>query len=348
MFARVHFAVLVLSLAITSQAQKPVPVATYTLHTQKLLKGDNGVPYGWAIGPDNSLLVLLPRSDGQWVLKKFRSWETLTPTDDELIFAGETPKLEKWASAALTVSPSGKYLIIRIDRPDNGKVAAILALVDLRNFTLISRRITSDPLLMAFSDWKLIQDDRIFASVEAPRASFTDPLPPAGTTRMLAGELSLPDLNPSVSCKYSLIEENDPASGHWERQSNSSSQDCVALLHDLDALSIEKRLAYDITEKKFRRLEGVDCQPADVIANEDRLAIYRCGKAHAEDFADGMFYYVTSNILKVVTLPEGKPLLSVPVGFLSRKTEGLLANANGYNYLIVFCNGTKLETYRLR
>lgn len=347
MFARMHFAVLVLSLAIAGQAQKPAPVATYTLHTQKLLKGDNGVPYGWALGPDNSLLVLLPRTDGQWVLKKFRSWETLTPTDDELIFAGETPKLEKWASAELTISPSGKYLIIRIDRPDNGKVATILAVVDLRNFTLISRRTTSDPLLRAFSDWKLIQDDRIIASVEAPRVSFTDPLPPAGTYRMLAGELALPDLKPTVSCEYSLIDENDPESGHWERQSNNNSQDCLALQHDLDVLSIEKTLAYDITEKKFRRLAGADCNPADVIANEDRFAIYKCGKAHAEDFADGLFYYETSNVLKVVTLPEGKPLLSVPIGFFSRKTEGLLANANGHDYLIVFRDGVTLESYHL-
>jgi hypothetical protein len=347
MFSRLLFVVLAIALVLPSQAQTPIPVATYTLHTQKLLKGDNGVPYGWALGPDNSLLVLLPRSDGQWVLKKFRSWETLTPTDDELIFAGETPKLEKWASAALTVSPSGKYLIIRIDRPDNGKVVTILALVDIHSFTLIWRRMTNDPLLRAFSDWKLIQDDHILASAHEPRTDLSEPLPPVGITRMLAGELSLPDLNPTFTCKYTLRKVNDTVPGHWVRQSNSNSQDCIALLLDLDALSIETLLAYDIAENNFERLDGTDCEPAVLISNEDRYAIYKCGKNHAEDFADGFFEISTARVLKVITIPEKKSLLSVPVGFFSRKTEGLLANANGHDYLIVFRDGTKLETYRL-
>jgi hypothetical protein len=346
MFARAQFAVLVLSLAITSQAQKPVPVATYTLHTQKLLKGDNGVPYGWAIGPENSLLVLLPQTDGQWVLKKLKSWETLTPADDKLIIASETPKLQKWASAKLTVSPSGKYLIIRIDRPDNGKVVTILALVDLHSFTLISRQMTNDPLLRAFSEWKLIQDDHLLANYFSERDP-SDPLLPYGTTRWVAGEFSLPDLNPTLVCNYSTTQGNDTVSSPVERNYIANSQECLALLDFEKVSSIKELVAFAHINERFERLAGADCQPANVIANEDRFAIYKCGKAHAEDFADGLFYYQTSNVLKVVTIPEGKPLLSVPVGFVSRKTEGLLANANGHDYLIVFRDGTKLETYRL-
>jgi hypothetical protein len=62
---------------------------------------------------------------------------------------------------------------------------------------------------------------------------------------------------------------------------------------------------------------------------------------------DGDFSFETSRALKVLSIPDGKTMLSVPLRFYDYTTSGLIAQADGHDYLIVL-NGTKLEAYRLQ
>jgi len=160
MQVRCHGLLLLALASVGLQAQTSVPFATYTLHANELPKSH----MGWTnsveaptvktiLAPDHALLVLLPQADGQWLLKRLAAWDTANPTEQTLSFAGALPDKNHNIVPGLIVDANGKCLIARITsivdassrRGSNANyLHAIVVVVDLANFTVVSRSESDD------------------------------------------------------------------------------------------------------------------------------------------------------------------------------------------------------------
>jgi hypothetical protein len=92
------------------------------------------------------------------------------------------------------------------------------------------------------------------------------------------------------------------------------------------------------------RITGPNCW--DVELNKAQtLALFHCGTEHLTD-PDGDFGITFWKALKVLSVPDGKTLLSLPLHFNDGKSWGLFSQSSGHDYLIVR-QGLTLKTYQL-
>jgi hypothetical protein len=352
MFTRVPFAVLVLSLAITSQAQKPVPTSTYTLHTQKVIKDSNGTTFHWALAPDNSLLILLWQEDGQLTLERVSSWQTKAPRDETLTFTGALPNSDTNIFPELILVPDGKFLVIRLwmvhhklDASGARKREAVVAVVDLTTFSVLSRVLTTESYLV--DGGLYLNNHGILMSMNYMQLN---PQPgktyPSGTFGVDATAISVPDVRPIATCRYNMAYgPKDTQTGESQRIVMDASETCPTLLEVAHVSAIDDLPGNGPIELKYKDLAGSHCSREN-LNKAETLALYRCGIPHLTG-GDGDFSFETSRALKVLSIPDGKTMLSVPLRFYDYTTSGLFAQADGHDYLIVL-NGTKLEAYRLQ
>ncbi len=164
-----------------SNAQTLVPTTTYTLHAQEEQHSSNLPSTLVYLLPDQTLLVLIPQHDGKWVLKRLTAWDTGSPKEESLAFTTKPPQEGASGYEDLKVDPASTYAVIRI-KSFTGNIltvtenrSAIVVLVDLRSFTIVSQLTTSDPLLAA-SDWSFANNGMLVARVMTGRSM--TPAPP--------------------------------------------------------------------------------------------------------------------------------------------------------------------------
>jgi hypothetical protein len=225
--ARLALLACALSLTGVCTGQIPKPAFTYTLHAHKERRtGFTLVPTltlpstVFLLAPDNSLVVLIPQEDGEWVLKRLTDWNTPAPREQTLAITGQKVG-EKPVSVTtdIRVNPNAASLIVRLTyrravfASNSPPVPeAVIVLVDLRRFTIISKRITSDALL-ATSQWHFAGNSLILAKLFLSASPAHLPDHPSATSTYEAATLGFPDLNTNDSCHYNETTSCDGTNG---------------------------------------------------------------------------------------------------------------------------------------
>jgi len=346
-----------LSLTGICRGQSPKPVFTYTLHAHKERR--NGFTLApvltlpssvFVLAPDDSLVVLIPQEDGEWVLKRVTNWSTSVPHEQTLSITGEKVGDQQISvTADLALNPSATDAIVRLTyrevafgsvKPASPRAAIFL--VDLRRFSIVAKRLTSDALLAA-SQWRFTADGALLANLFLSAVPAHLPDRPVSTSTYEAATLSFPDLNTIHSCHYNASIACETAdSCKWEiaRQANS---DCDDLLRNTGISSISDVLDADDATRRTAKLAGRDCR-VSALSSDKRLALFECRTGHS--YLDGEIYITKSRTSTVRTVPEGKPILTVALPHL-HEIPGVLAVMSGTEYLVLLKDGIKLEGYRL-
>ena len=150
----------------------------------------------------------------------------------------------------------------------------------------------------------------------------------------------MPNLEFIASCDY-----NDKFMPLLEAESSN----CQAFLSSahltgLDELESDDKLASNsLTPPKLQDLPGSNPYCPELSRTGQR-ALLRCGNVHF-DLGDGVFI-VFWKALAVLSIPEEKVLLSIPLHWSDSESSGLFADINGAPYLIAR-HGFDLQTYRL-
>jgi hypothetical protein len=337
-----------------ANAQTLVPTTTYTLHAQKEQHSSNLPSTLVYLLPNQALLVLIPQPDGKWVFKRLTAWATGSPKEESLAFTTEPPHEGTSGYEDLKVDPSGFYVVIRVKSFSGDFLtatenrSAVVVLVDLRSFTVVSQRMTSDPLLAA-SDWSFADNGTLVASVMTGR-SMTPPHPKhtwswetiADTYQ--AAALSLPDLKASMPCQYELFVGNRTGSLRRDRYLSKVSDGCAALVELAHVPTAENLPDGPPKPVPFATLAGPTCEFGTVSPSAN-FALYGCRTGH--DYADGMIVTTNTRNLTVLSLPDGKPVLTVPLPHNTTPYPSLLADAGNHTWLLILRDGIKLEAYRL-
>jgi hypothetical protein len=156
-----------------------------------------------------------------------------------------------------------------------------------------------------------------------------------------ATAVTLPNLEPIAKCDYAI---RIPNSGRGPGTEIAKTADnCSGFLAAAHLSNIQE-LALSPGDSRFSGLAGPECDQ-ELMNRENTRALYRCGK---EYFGDpyGDFGITFWHALKVLSVPDGKPLLSVPLHFYDSTSSGLFAHGNEGEYLLVR-HGLKIEAYRL-
>jgi len=317
-------------LPFVGSAQTPAPTTTYTLHAQKerrngfSLVPTIGLPSSvLAMTTENGLLVLIPQADGKWVLKHLAGWSTQAPTERTLDIVGVPNEgLDVSIGTDLTRSPNGNYIIVRINYrhgaigPDDRNRKTIVTVVDLHTFTILSRQVTTDPLL-ADSEWRFNERGELITRGLAKRLL----KPSVADWFVNAAVLSLPNLVPTNRCQYDAISKFHPERRDWTRPVDKEiSDECAALLKAAHVASLEDLLGHSPNTDDVIKFQSPECQIKDV-NQEIKLALLECRTGHS--YADGEIFFTSSHLMRVLSLPTGKETLSLQLPHNFHEMPGL-------------------------
>lgn len=98
----------------------------------------------------------------------------------------------------------------------------------------------------------------------------------------------------------------------------------------------------DNADKQYDDLAGKNCHRVS-LSDGEKYASYNCYVEHNTN-SDGLFDFNTSRKYKVLSLPDGKPTLSI--SSVSRQ-PAVFSKANGHDYLLVLRDNVKLEVFGL-
>jgi hypothetical protein len=360
------------SVACLAQEPAPTPAFTYTLQTEKdaTERGDS------VLTPDGSLLVLLPRKDNQWLLKRVSGWDTNAPRENTLALDGGIPAESRLPDHTnLTVSPGGDLLLVRLSfnwidwtqlsRRTTGKGPdAVVFLIDLRTFAVVSRRVSNDPLIAA-SIWRFNQDGLLFADslIEPHHVKFNSYDGPQDEGTYGEAAYTLPDLKPSVSCTYTKVNvrPNEPREAFFDRE-RKADEACAAVLKAGNVTKIQDlkswifnyqgfRIARKVNTEAIQRVDPNDprydpeehCTYIDV-GEGDRFADYRCELTELTPQRKFKMFYRAAEVFSVA---DGKRVLVLHVP-PSQEVDTRIATSNGHDYLLVLREGINLEAYLLK
>ncbi|MGA2715439.1 MAG: hypothetical protein ABSG41_20255 [Bryobacteraceae bacterium] len=369
MRARPYMVLVAALLRTVCLGQEPTPDFTYTLPAQKDTTNRGSV----AITPDDALIVLLSRKDNQWLLKRITGWDTVAPHEETLALDGRVPNEPGQADHNdLTIDPAGDLLAVRFcfnrinwvelsGRDGGAGPEAVVTLIDLRAFTVISRRVATDPLIAA-STWRFNKNGLLIADgLVKPSRIVANGVPmDAGTYG--DGVFTVPALKPVASCSYTrlyiLPQETRPDFLARVRKANA---DCVAVLEAGSASSIDELSSRLFDYQGFRIAQYVDpdaivrvnpkdrrwspedhCTFIDV-SKGDRFADYRCEFSYITIFLRVKVFYRASEVFSVA---DRKRVLVVHLPF-NQSIDSRLATSRGHDYLLLLRDAIKLEVYRL-
>jgi hypothetical protein len=338
----------------SANAQTPVPTTTYKLHAQKERHSSNLPSTLVYLLPDQALLVLIPQQDGKWVFKRITAWDTGSPKEEGLAFTADPPQEGVSGYEDLKVDPTSTYAVIRI-KSFTGNIftitenrSAVVVLVDLDRFAIVSQFKTSDPLLAA-SDWSFAKNGMLLASVWTGRSE-TPPHPKhiwsyeTITDTYQAAALNLPDWKPSMRCQYELFLDNRVGSHRRDRYLSKVSDGCADLIKLAAVPTAENLPDGPPRPTPYSQLAGPTCQLGGKSLDAD-LALYGCRTGH--DYYDGAIHTTNTRNLTVLSVPDGKPVLTIPLPHNMTPYPALLADANSHTWLLLLRDGIKLEAYRL-
>ncbi len=347
-----------LSLASICTGQTPKPVFTYTLHAHKERRNEFTLAPGptlpstvFLLAPDNSLLVLIPQEDGEWMLKRVTDWSTPAPREQTLPITGQKVGDERvWVTTDVTINPNATGAIIRLTYRDvafgsnkRASPKAVIVLVDLRQFSIISQRVTSDALLAA-SQWHFAANGLLVANLRLSASSEHLPDRPFSTETNEAAAVGFPDLHTIDSCHYEETTSCDTTNGCRREINKQADADCEKLLLNTGSSRVSDLLDNEDARQRIAKLTGRDCTMS-VTSSDKALALFECRTGHG--YLDGEIYITKSRTSMVLTVPEGKPILTIPLPHNFHEIPGVLAANNGTDYLLLLKDGIKLEGYRL-
>jgi len=305
------------------------------------------------VTPDNALLVLIPQTEGEWALKRLSDWDTSHPQEQTLTIKGNPrSNTDVWVTTDMLVDPHGAYLVLRIDSrleavdSANRIREAVVNVIDLHSFTIISRRVTTDPLF-ASSQWQFSKDDQLISKGISKRISAKTASANTVTDAYNAAALALPDLAPTKSCHFDQFIELRAGSSGWTKPTVRNAGDgCAALLRSAGVSSLED-LPGDDEEipKGLSKIVPSDCNIQNV-NREKTLAVLECRTGHS--YMDGEIVTTTSRGITVLSIRDGKAVFSLPLPHNWKPIPGIVANANGQNDLILLRDGVELEVYPLK
>lgn len=321
---------------LTAGAQSPAIVATYTIHADGAIKEPGGHEFVWKVAPDNSLIVLIAQSNGRWTIKRLIDWQTQTPKEQTSTFSDPLPSRERnsfvWFDDPL-IDSEGKYILVhrRTDLKNvppmgdpNG--AALVAVLELSALSLVHKaqglelrgdyQFTPQGSLLRFS-WRV--DSRFLHEVTA---------------------LTFPGLDLIASCQYNETFAPPVSLAYLEREGSS----CPAFLRSVHLSSLDDLSSHSVPPLSLQDLPGPNRYCAQ-LSRTGHEALFRCGDVHFADRA-GDFFIVFWKALAILSVPEGRVLVSLPLRWNDSESSGVFAQADGTGYLIVR-RGFELRTYRV-
>jgi hypothetical protein len=336
-----------------ADAETPLPTTTYRLHAQKEEHSANLPSTLLYLLPDQALLVLIPQRDGKWVLKRLTSWDTVSPKEETLTFAGDPPHEGRSGFEDLKVDPSSTFAVIRIRSftgsmyPIGANRSALIVLVNLRSFTIVSQRATTDPLLAA-SDWSFIKDGLLIASAHTERSTVPPQLKHGWEYKSItdtyeAAAFTLPDWKASMDCQYQRVLDFPNGSNTSTWHLGKVDDACAALVKVARVPTAEALPGGEFPSVRYANL----ARPC-LLASESpsgNFALYGCRTGGG--YFDDMIMTTKSRSLTVLSVPEGKTVLTIPLPHNMQPVPALLANASGHIWLLILRDGIEMEIYKL-
>jgi hypothetical protein len=341
-----------LSLLLTNVAsgQTLLPTRSYKLHAEREQYSSNRFSTLLYLLPDQALLIVNPLRDGKWLVKRIAAWDTGTPTEESLAFAAQT--LEEGSSDYddLRADLAGKYAVIRIKSiaRKGQKNSAVVVLVDLRSFTIVSRLTTTEPLIAA-SYWSFSKNGLLIATAMTDR-TMTPPHPKPEwkyqtlTDNYEAAAFTLPDWQPSMSCRYQLFLDTRAGSANMKFYLSKVDDGCAGLVASAGVPTARQLPGGPMRPTAYAMLAGPTCGFTSESPSAD-LALYGCRTGH--DYLDGTIVTTNSRNLTVLGVPDGKSVLTVPLPHNTKPYPAVLANASGHTWLLLLRDSVKLEAYQL-
>jgi hypothetical protein len=383
--------VIALTASVGAQMNAPTPLTTFRLQahalptwkwlTFNLIASPPKVVIGTTVDR-HTLLALIPQEGRRWELQRLTGWESGAPTTERLTFDGdESTEKQDYVRGGMTVSPDGQFLLARIfvydlrDRVQERSVVVLL--VNLRDFKVVWRRVSKDPLL-ANSRWRFTQEGTLVAAVgpspmyrtAANHMGLVIPedvlrMNPAAPGDHVAAVLSFPALEASMVCHY-RVEVNVATLQAMPKPyfTDSSGVKHSTLLRDsvrpLEVVSQDESCApltkltgaSSVMELpgpldpafQFEKLLGTDCdvEDADTVGN---LGLYNCRKGYK--VSEKLGFYVTAESERVIAQGLERSLLVVPLKNQEHYSS-TLASADEHDYLLLLRDDLKVEVYLLR
>jgi hypothetical protein len=337
-----------------AKAQTSTPTTTYRIHAQKEQSSSNLPSTLFHLLPDQKLLILIPQQHGSWTLKRLAAWNTGSPKEETLSFTGNPLTEGESGLEDLMVNPAGSYAVIRV-RSFGGNLYdgtvqnrnALIVLVDLQGFQVVSQRITSDPLFAA-SEWSFAENGLLITAALIQRSTvpvrLKHPWEYTSITDVYqAAALALPGWTPSMMCRYDRIIYPAGSTSRTTSHAVKGSDECAPLISAANLRAGENLPGGQFPSLRYADL-GRPCQFTAESPSEN-FGLYECRTGNG--YFDDMIVTTKTRDLAVLSLPDGKRVLTVPIPHNTKPVPALLANADDHTWLLVLRNGVDLSTYRI-
>jgi len=340
-------------------AQPFVASMQYTLHAEKQAHSEAVA----VIAPNQSLITISGKKEGDWTLTRLNGWSTPSPTEETIQIKGfPLGRVSGWSDSAwadLVVSPDGRYAIARIQTSAPGMLSAVrknteavVTVVDLNGFKVLSTNDTTDPLL-AGSSWQFELNGVLVSTIGAAEKTTQQ----QALVLQRAAVLSLPRLDHEIICTYKQVygpilqSRSDP-----QRKASTAdvSESCAPFLKmagltsiaELTSQGSEKR--HMLEQLNYRRpgfsYLGSDKCGGVGMSKDRRLALYACAAAHPTWYDT---VKTTALSYVVVSVPGAIEVGSVAADPRKRSTA-MLSNLDGQNFLLILEDVVHLAVYKIK
>ena len=347
--------VLIALLCGLSRAQTPIPSQSYKLHANEerrnkfsLVEQISLPSTVVALDHEHNLLILVPQADGEWVLKRLRDWDSKTPSEDTLQITGEKGRGKQVSvETDLNLSRKGRYALVRINYRSGAIEAternrsAVITLIDMKSFAVLSRRTTTDPLI-ADSQWVFNEHDDLITTGMEKRLTEVGPSSRTVTDHYMAAALDMPTLLAQNRCEYdSVIKLQSDSTGWTKPMIVDASLGCADLVTRAGVKAVE---ALPGPSKPEALRFALGCRELDM-DEALHLALEDCreGKGHA----DGMFVTTSAHRAIVFSTAAKQAVLTIPLSHSWKSVTGLLASVSSGTYMVLVEAGVHVEVYRL-
>jgi hypothetical protein len=332
--------------------QTALPTMTYKLHAQKELHSSNLPSTLIHLTLDQALIVLIPQQDGKWLFKRITAWETNSPKEETLSFAAQPVQEGASGFEDLKVDPEEHYAVIRL-RSFSGSISApnrtrsaVIVIVDLHGFTIVSQQATTD-LLLASGEWAFAKNGMLIVSALTERV--TTPEKPKNewsyetiSDNYRAAALTLPKLTQSTPCQYALFLDHRNSSTRSDRYLSKTDDGCAALVALAQVPAADNLPDGPPKPVPYAALAGPNCDFGGK-SPDAAYVLYGCRTGH--DYLDGMIATTNTRNLTVLKVPSGQHVLEVPLPHNMTPYPALLATAGDHTWLLLLRDGIKLESY---
>jgi hypothetical protein len=154
----------------------------------------------------------------------------------------------------------------------------------------------------------------------------------------------LPDWKPSMACQYERLLDfpngsNQSSVWHLSKVSGG----CATLVEVAHVPTADR-----LPGGEFPSVRYADLARPCLLQSESpsaNFALYGCRTGNG--YLDDMIVTTKTRSFAVLSVPDGKTVLTVPLPHNVTPIPALLANAHSHTWLLVLRDGIKLETYQL-